>query len=217
MSRDEDSTATSSRRIRTGFPGERYGRLVIVREADPGSLKRHAARRVWVQCDCNSELKTVQLGNLRACTTTSCGCVARANTSARSKTHGMKGTREYNSWQGMLRRCYDLKTDSYSHYGGRGLQVCDRWRGASGFANFFADMGPRPPGCSIDRIDNNGNYEPNNCCWSTLVEQGRNKRNNRRVMHEGVEQCLSAWVEELGVDRDTLRRRLKRSGTLRPD
>lgn len=99
-------------------------------------------------------------------------------------THGGVYTPEYTVWLTMRKRCNDPKHDSYRSYGGRGISVCKEW---ANFANFYADMGPRPtPQHSIDRVDNNGNYEPSNCRWATLKEQHRNRRDNRMITHEGI-------------------------------
>ena len=99
--------------------------------------------------------------------------------------HGMSKTREYRSWNHMRRRCFDTTAADYKNYGGRGVRVCARWED---FAAFFADMGPRPPGTSIDRIDVNGDYEPGNCRWATHTLQMRNKRlnKNNRIGARGV-------------------------------
>lgn len=100
---------------------------------------------------------------------------------------------------------------AYSYYGGRGVKVCERWLD---FNNFLSDMGIRPPGTTLDRIDTNGNYEPSNCRWATVVEQGRNKRNNTVYTAHNTSKPLSAWAEDLGIDRRKLTRWIKKHGTL---
>jgi hypothetical protein len=90
------------------------------------------------------------------------------------RTHGMTLTPEYRSWSSMKQRCSNPKIPKYHLYGGRGITICDHWR--SSFANFFADMGPRPPGTTLDRIDADGHYEPSNCRWGTVLEQRHNRR-----------------------------------------
>lgn len=111
--------------------------------------------------------------NLRSGDSKSCGCIKREVTSARSIKHGYAKTRTWVSWQEMKRRCDKPEAPGYQHYGGRGIGVCDRWRE---FANFVADMGERPDGTSLDRVDVNGDYTPDNCRWATTSQQGRNKR-----------------------------------------
>jgi hypothetical protein len=109
----------------------------------------------------------------------------------------------------MNQRCYKEYNTEYKNYGARGITVCDRWRGPSGYQNFLADMGRRPsPQHSIERKDNNGNYSPENCVWATALEQGANKRNNRLVTHQGETLHLSEWARRTGVKRRTLAARL---------
>ncbi len=116
-------------------------------------------------------------------------------------------TREYTSWAHMRTRCNNPEHVDFADYGGRGIRVCDRWKS---FENFLADMGPRPPGTSIDRIDNNGSYEPGNCRWATQTEQRLNARNCRMLSFNGKTQTLTAWAREAGIPRTTLRKRLNR-------
>ncbi len=123
-------------------------------------------------------------------------------------THGLSGTLEYRAWQTMRLRCTDPEHAAYPNYGGRGIAVCDRW--LRSVAAFIADMGPKPSEQhEIDRIDNNGNYEPGNCRWATRTENSRNRRSNRLIEHEGETLPLAAWAERYGIARDTLRKRLE--------
>jgi hypothetical protein len=168
------------------------------------------------RCACGIE-KQIYDYSVRYGTSTSCGCRRsewtqqhnRGNQHGRK--HGMYATRVHRIWRGMMNRCYDARTLGYELWGGRGITVCERWRGKHGFENFLADMG-EPPSTkhSIDRIDNDGNYEPGNCRWATAKEQLRNRRTNWNVTFGGKTQCISAWVEELGIPRPTLTNRLKR-------
>ena len=118
------------------------------------------------------------------------------------KTHGMKGTPIYRVWQAMLARTrYDRP-----EYAGRGIQVCDRWKN---FVSFYEDMGNVPDGMSLDRINNDGNYEPSNCRWATRQQQNTNKRNNRFIEWNGKRQTIREWERELGMKPTTLRGRLR--------
>lgn len=116
---------------------------------------------------------------------------------------------ERNSWRGAIYRCADMEDPNY---GGRGIRVCDRWLGDDGFTNFLADMGPRPPGTSIDRKDVNGHYEPLNCRWATAEEQARNTRANRNVTIGGVTKTISEWAREKGMSSTGLASRVERMG-----
>jgi hypothetical protein len=106
----------------------------------------------------------------------------------------------------MRRRCNYPTHGSYKDYGGRGIKVCERWNNS--FENFYADMGDRPPGSQIDRIDNDGNYEPGNCQWSTRKEQNNNRRSNALFTYQGKTQTLQQWAEEYGIDKKLLWHRL---------
>ena len=111
----------------------------------------------------------------------------------------------------MVQRCFDSNHKHFHSYGGRGITVCERWLGEQGFANFLADMGPRPSAQhSIDRFpDNDGNYGPDNCRWATSSEQNRNRRDNHLITADGETMCIAAWAERTGIHRNTLFNRLR--------
>lgn len=152
--------------------GQRFGRLEVLRRSTSKPNKPH-----WeCRCDCG-QVVTVRGDCLRDGNTQSCGCLSIERTREAHTTHGHSpfGGRspEYYSWSNMLNRVNDRKGRNFIYYGARGITVCDRWRS---FENFLTDMGPRPAGKSLDRIDNNGNYEPGNCRWVTQSEQLLNRR-----------------------------------------
>ncbi len=125
--------------------------------------------------------------------------------------HGMSETKIYRAWRSMRGRCFDKTRKGYENYGGRGIKVCDRWLD---FSNFYTDMGTRPKGKTLDRIDNNGDYCPENCKWSTWKEQHANKRNMRFVEFRGVKLTVSQWSERVGLTKSCLRNRLNRGWTI---
>ncbi len=117
----------------------------------------------------------------------------------------------------MIQRCTNPNSDAYPDYGGRGVKVCDRWRGPSGFQNFYADMGPRPSKKhEVDRFPNNdGNYEPSNCRWTTRKPQMRNMRANHNLTYKGRTMCLVDWANELGMTPSGLLYRVRKWGVER--
>lgn len=148
---------------------KKFGKLFVVEDTG----QRSGGMIIWkCNCDCG-KIKNVRSDHLRNNTITHCGC------SNGNKVHGYGNSYNptYKVWQHMKDRCLNHKNIQYKDYGGRGIQVCDRWKNS--FENFLEDMGEKPDGLSIDRIDNDGNYELSNCKWSTFVEQNRNKRNNK--------------------------------------
>jgi hypothetical protein len=191
--------------------GQPFGRLSVLSldriEKRPFPSGTKSVPFWHCQCECGNTT-SVMAGNLRNGNTRSCGCLERDVNQSRLKTHGMTGSPEYRSWCHIIGRCYNETDMGYPSYGGRGITVCERWR--TSFANFFADMGPKPDGCriSIERRENDGHYEPGNCYWATPKQQNRNRRNTRLLTFDGRTQCIAAWAEEIGMTWDTLRARL---------
>lgn len=118
-----------------------------------------------------------------------------------------QASREYRSWATMIQRCCNCNSSAYKHYGGRGIKVCERWRM---FENFLADMGPRPEGTTLDRSDNDGDYEPGNCVWATRTAQSRNRRSNKMITYQGVTLCVTDWAKRQGIPKQCLQDRLWR-------
>lgn len=168
-------------------------------------------RIVECRCDCGV-VRAFRLPALRNGKTRSCGCLARELAVERGhkfggkRKHGGHGTPEYRIWLGMKSRCSDLRND---RYGGRGIRVCERW--LNSFPAFLEDMGPRPSAeHSIDRIDNDGNYEPRNCRWATATIQSNNRSNCVRLEIDGRSLTVSDCAAETGVSRELIYKRLER-------
>jgi hypothetical protein len=164
----------------------------------PGDRQRY----VTCRCDCGT-VRDVFSGNLAAGSSTSCGCrwFARGPATAAYR-HGLSHTAEWNTYHSMLRRCYNPASRDFPKYGGRGISVCDEWRAS--IVAFVTDMGRRPDGMTLERIDNDGDYGPENCRWASKADQARNTRRNVIVSYEGRSQTLTEWARELGINHQTL-------------
>ena len=180
--------------------GNVYGRLTVVEFAGV-----HDGIRWSCHCECGNT--TIVSGrSLRNGRTKSCGCKHKS-------VQGLSTSPEYRIWYDLKRRCYDTKKKDYKYYGARGITVCKRWRDS--FLAFYEDMGAKPfPKATIERIDNDGNYEPGNCRWATQQEQTQNSRNVRLLTYNGETMGLAAWARKLGIDRCTLRLRLDKGWPL---
>lgn len=184
--------------------GYRFGDWTVLERLDHRNGSTH-----WLcRCRCGAE-KEVSGQHLKRGKTKSCGCHREEQARERFTKHGLRGNVVYVTYGGIMDRCYNRNCAEYKWYGGRGITVCDRWRQHPKV--FIEDMGPKPtPTHSIDRIDNDGNYEPGNCRWATRAQQRRNSSRLKLVTFRGKTQCLQDWADELGMSRDTLYSRLVR-------
>lgn len=213
--------------------GRCFGRLTVV---DIVALSSKNSNHEYLcRCTCGNT-KTVKWENLRMGSTKSCGCLQaehlKAMAELKEKTQAAKNIRKkqlaeqrasdklnnppktkhplWSTWRGMIKRCYNKTNDNYRFYGGRGIAVCDRWR--SNFWAFVSDMGGKPPGTTLDRIDPNGNYEPGNCRWSDKITQAENTRNVQSVYTAtiwGVTKLVTDWAKGLGVSPDKIKAAIK--------
>lgn len=191
--------------------GRRVGFLTVLRRHGTANY----GKVTWLcKCDCGNE-KIVLGDSLRNGYPKSCGCRIGELISSGRKSHGQSGSALYKIWLGIKKRCFDSKSNIYNHYGGRGITVCDRWlRGdgtVTGYECFAADMGDRPSDKhSIDRIDFNGNYSPENCRWATREEQMQNRRNNLNYVFNGEVLCLAEISRRVGIPYGTLKHRRRK-------
>lgn len=191
-----------SRRI--DLTGQKFGRLKVIEFSYAKNEKTY-----WkCRCDCGNT-KIIDGSALKRKATISCRCYQKEQVTK----HGKSYTAEYKTWIRMKQRCYDKNTNSYKNYGKRGIKMCRRWR--SSFENFLEDMGKRPsPKHSIDRIDNNGDYTPENCKWSTQKQQHRNKRSNRLITFKNKTKTMTEWSEIVGISSNAIHKRLKRGWSI---
>lgn len=126
----------------------------------------------------------------------------------RARTHGMSKTAIYSIWDSMIQRCYNKNRRDYKTYGAKGIKVCDKWK--NDFVAFFNDMGHRPDGMSLDRIDTTKEYSPENCRWASSKIQSRNRTDNKMISFNGKTMCLQSWSEEIGINKNTLYARFLR-------
>lgn len=183
--------------------GQKFGSLTVIEALGP----QKGGFYYLCKCDCGAN-KAIRGSHLTSGKIKSCGCQHAALVSVARRKHGKTGTSVYVTWAGMNARCYCVTNHAYSDYGGRGITVCDRWR--ESFENFLADMGEPPSEQhTLDRIANDGPYSPENCKWSTKVEQAANRRSTQLVTFQGTTQSIAAWSRETGIGYGTLHMRLR--------
>lgn len=195
--------------------GQRFGRLLIIARMPNLS---NTPQSIWHgRCDCGVEKFALASGALLKGRTQSCGCLRKELAKYRGPDRYLKGNRNplYVTYCAMRQRCLDVKSKAYPNYGGRGITMCQRW--LESFESFVDDMGERPKNCSIDRIDNSGNYEPGNCRWADAVQQSQNRRPNARLLSfewNGEDLCLKEICRRENVSYHSIRRFMRLGYTL---
>lgn len=180
--------------------GLKYGKLTAIKRVDSDDKNSK-----WLcRCECGN-YKAIYSCHLKSGAIKSCGC---GPTGRPKLAHGKADQRVYRIWKQMKQRCNNPKAEGYENYGGRGIKVCQEWEVS--FPTFYADMGDPPEGTTIDRIDVNKDYGPDNCKWSTWTEQHRNRRDNHNLEAFGKTMCLTAWSEKTKIPVSTLKNRMYR-------
>lgn len=182
--------------------GREFGNLKVIHEYPPGE------KLCLCRCDCGTETKVIR-GQLLSGKTKSCGCLLLNGPVRHGHARSGHHSKTYRTWSQMIYRCSNPEDDSFKHYGGRGIKVCPRW---ADFENFLADMGERPDGVTIERVDNNGNYEPSNCRWASAKDQCRNRRSNRIFTINGTTACLAEFCENHGQPYAVVNMRINKLG-----
>lgn len=194
------------------YVGKKYNRLFIISFSHTKDYRKH----MFVRCDCGKEL-TVPLSSILSEHNKSCGCLSRELSSERGKTsnlkHGMFGKPTYKSWSHMISRCYTPNDKKFPRYGGRGITVCDRWRGS--FENFLEDMGVKPADegnlrYTLGRIDNDGDYCKENCRWETPSQQSNNRSTCKSITINGETLNRTQWIKKLGINYGTVIGRIQK-------
>lgn len=195
-----NTTSCGCSRQKLTLEGKKFGRLLVLNRIKKQGAKKYSLYECL--CDCGNKIitrsDTIQKG-------ISCGCFQKEQVTS----HGKSNSQVYKTWRSMKYRCYNENNPAYVHYGHRGIKVCDRW--LESFENFYADMGDPPSeNHSIDRIDNNGDYIPENCRWATWEEQENNKSTNVFLTYKDETKTMAEWCKKLNMPMSTLHNRLKR-------
>lgn len=203
LQRESAAVVGSGKKI--DLTGMRFGRLTVIRGSE---IKPHHYHEAFWHCKCDCGAETDVLGyHLRAGLTSSCGCLKREISSSVNKTHGESGTRLFRIWNGMKSRCKNKSLVGYKNYGGRGIYVCEEWdEDYITFRDWALSHGYNET-LSIDRIDNDGPYSPENCRWATRTQQCNNRRSNIFITYNGETHTATEWGRKIGVNSSILVRR----------
>lgn len=187
------------------YTGIKSGKLTVI-----GFDHKTPTNHIYVKChcECGNDV-VVRASSILRQTTKSCGCYAKEKSKIKATKHGMFGTRLYNIWAGMKRRCYDPNVETYRFYGAKGINFCDEWKSFDAFYEWSKKTGYNDS-LTLDRIDSKGNYCPENCRWVSGLDQARNRKNNKKVTYNGLTLCLSEWAEKFNINYETLLSRLHR-------
>lgn len=189
---------------RIDLTGKKFNKLTVLKYVETRKKITY-----WLcQCECGNQ-KIINGTHLRGGKIDSCGCTRVENTRQlgyKRRTHGMTNSKTFTSWRSMKERCYYKKHKSYKEYGGAGITVCNRW--LNSFENFLEDMGERPEGTTLDRINGAENYTPENCRWATHKEQQRNLKSNKIINFKNQQKCLKEWCEDLKLNYDAVLNRI---------
>lgn len=180
--------------------GDTFGKLTVIKELPYEIENNRTVRKILCKCSCGNT-KIVRFADLRSGKTLSCGCLQKQRAGDYYKTHGKSKTRLYHIWFDMNHRCFNKKNSEYHNYGGRGITICNEWQGMEGFLDFekWSFLNGYNDDLTIDRIDNNKGYCPDNCRWITIEEQQRNRRNNSLITYRGKTKCISEWSKITGL------------------
>jgi len=192
----------ASRIVVEKYQGQQFGLWTIL---DSAGKNKYGKTTLLCKCKCGTS-KFVLANDILHGRSSNCGCVRNKKTSDLKRSHEKRSTGAYASWAAMHTRCTNKKQQGWQAYGGRGISVAKEW---ASFEKFFEDMGDRPDGCSIGRIDNNLGYSPGNCRWESRLEQANNTRANRQISASGFTYTIAQWSRVSGIKLSTIRKRLQ--------